>query len=58
MGQMRYVSVFWLRWCGVGGVVGEWVGGFGQGGGGCYVCMCCESVLSVLKAGPDIFILC
>ena len=31
MGKVGYVSVFWLRWCGVVGVGGEWVGGLGQG---------------------------
>ena len=25
------MSVFWLRWCGVGGVGSEWVGGLDQG---------------------------
>ena len=46
--------------CGaVGGVGGEWVGGLFHGlGGWCYVCMCCESGLSVLMAGPGICILC
>ena len=33
-GKVGYVSVFWLRWCGMGGVGGEWVGGLGQGLGG------------------------
>ena len=28
-----------FRWGGVGGVMGECVGGFGQGLGGCYVCV-------------------
>ena len=50
-------SVFWLRWCvwcskRVGGRIGSgrvvW----------CYVCVCCESGLSVLMAGPGICILC
>ena len=36
----------------VGGVGGEWEGGR------CYVCVCCESGLSVLMAGPGICILC
>ena len=52
----------WGKWglCfGVGDVGGEWVGGLGQGlGGWCYVCVCCESGLSVLMAGPGICILC
>ena len=42
---------------GCGGVGGEWVGGLGQGGW-CYVCVCCESGLSVLMAGSGICILC
>ena len=41
---------------GVDGVGGEWVG---QGRGGWrYVCVCCESGVSVLMAGPGICILC
>ena len=32
---------------GVGGVVGEWVRGFDQGLEWCYVCVSCESGLSV-----------
>ena len=53
----------WRKWgmcfgCGgIGGVVGEWVGGFGHSLGGCYVCVCCESGLFVLMAGPGICIL-
>ena len=43
---------------GVGGVGGEWVGVFGHSLGGCYVCVCCESGLFVLMAGPGICILC
>ena len=44
---------------GVGGVGGERAGGFCQDlGGWCYVCMCCESGLSVFMAGPGICILC
>ena len=45
---------------GVGGVGGEWVGGLLGSGrlGLCYVCMCCESGLSVLMTGPGICILC
>ena len=30
-GSVGHVSVFWLRWSGVGGVVGECVGGLDQG---------------------------
>ena len=37
---------------GVGGVGGQWVGGL------CCVCVCCESGLFVLMAGPCICILC
>ena len=36
--------------CGVGGVCGEWVRGLDKGrerGGGCYVCVRCESGFSV-----------
>ena len=39
-----------FRWGGVGGVGGEWVGGFGPGSGAvgwCYVCVKCESGFSV-----------
>ena len=43
---------------GVDGVGGEWVGGYGHSLGGCYVCVCCESGLFVLMAGPGICILC
>ena len=59
---------------GVGGIVVEWVGGLGQGlgwwgggvvgwwGGGvvgwCYMCVYCESGLSVLMAGLGVCILC
>ena len=43
---------------GVGGVGGEWVGGYGHSLGVCYVCVCCESGLFVLMAGPGICILC
>ena len=43
---------------GVGGVGGEWVGGYGHSLGGCYVCVCCESGLFVLMAGPGICIFC
>ena len=63
-----YSGGTWGKWdmclcfgCGgVGGIGGEWVGGLGQGpeGRGCYVCVCCESGLSVLMAGPCICILC
>ena len=54
-------------WIGWGGRCwGEWVTGldlgfFGPGSGRvgwCYVCMCCESGLFVLMAGPGICILC
>ena len=31
MGSVGHVSVFWLPWCGVGGVGEEWVGGLDQG---------------------------
>ena len=54
----------WGKWglcfgCGgVGGVGGEWVGGFSHSLRGCYVCVCCESGLFVLMAGPGICILC
>ena len=30
-GSVGHVFGFWLRWCGVGGVGGEWVGGLDQG---------------------------
>ena len=39
-GSVGHVSVFWLQWCGVGGVGGEWVGGLDQCR--CYVCMRCS----------------
>ena len=42
-GSVGHVSVFWLRWCG-------WCRGLGQGSGAvgwCYVCVRCESGLSV-----------
>ena len=49
-----------------GGTWGKWdmclcfnCGGTGGGvGGRCYVCVCCESGLFVLMAGPGICILC
>ena len=44
VGKVGYVSVFWE-------------GGLGQGVW-CDVCVCCESGLFVLMAGPDICILC
>ena len=43
----------------MGGVGGEW--GLGPGSGAvrwCYVCVRCESGLSVLMAGPGICVLC
>ena len=46
---------------GVGGVGGECVGGVGPGYGWvgwCYVCVGCESGLSVYMAGPGICVLC
>ena len=59
MGKVGYVSVFWLQWC---GWCWERVGGrLGLGSGRvvwCYVYVCCESGLSVLMAGPGIYILC
>ena len=56
----------WGKWdmclCfGCSGVGGELVGGLGQGlggWGGCYVCVSCESGLSVYMAGPGICIVC
>ena len=49
--SVGHVYVFWLRWCGVGGVGGEWVvSGLRPGLGAvgwCYVCVRCESGLSV-----------
>ena len=45
---------------GVGGDGGKW-GRLGTGSwrlGWCYVCVCCESGLSVFMAGPGICILC
>ena len=55
----------WGKWdmcfgCGgVGGDGGEWAAcDRVWEGGWCYVCMCCESGLSVLMAGPGICILC
>ena len=42
---------------GVGGVWREWVGGLGHGLEWCYGCVCCESGLSMLMAGPAICIL-
>ena len=50
-------SVVWVVWV----VLGE--SGWGAWarvweGGVCYVCVCCESGLSVLMAGPGICILC
>ena len=55
----------WGKWdmcfgCGgVGGDGGEWAAWDRVWEGGwCYVCMCCESGLSVLMAGPGICILC
>ena len=55
MGKVGYVSVF-LLWV-LEGVSGR----FGPGSGRvvwCYVCVCCESGLFVLMAGPGICILC
>ena len=51
--------VFWLRWCvwcwdRVGGRLGP----VSERVGWCYVCVCCESGLSVLMVGPGICILC
>ena len=59
MEKMGYVSVFWLRWCGwcwerVGGRLGPESGKVGW----CNVCVCCESGVYVLMAGPGICILC
>ena len=47
-GEVRRVSVFWLRWCGwcrwgVGRGLGPGSGGVGW----CYICVSCESGLSV-----------
>ena len=54
MGKVAYASVFWLRW-----FLGRVGGRLGPGRLGlCYVCVCCESVFSVLMAGPGICILC
>ena len=54
MGKVGYMTVFWLRWFGVGGRLGP-----GSGRVGCsYVCVCCESGLSVLMEGPGVCILC
>ena len=41
---MRYVSVFWLRWC--GWCWGKWVGGLDQGlgGWGCVMSVCVVSL--------------
>ena len=40
--------------------MGEWVRGSGQGlgGGGCNVCVCCESGFLVFMTGPGICTLC
>ena len=59
MGKVGYVYVFRLRWCGwywrrVSGRHWPWSGRMGW----CFVCVCCESGLSVLMAGPGICILC
>ena len=47
MGEIGYASVFWLRWCGVGGVGGDWVGGLGLGGWGGVMFMCVVSLYSL-----------
>ena len=48
-GSVGRVSVFLLRLSGVGSVGGEWVGGLTRVWrvGWCYVCVSCESGLSV-----------
>ena len=58
-GKWDNVSVFWLRWC--GWYWGEWLFGLRQGlcgWGWCYICVCCESGLFVLMAGPGICLVC
>ena len=42
-GSAGHVSVFWLRWCGVGRELGKGSGAVGW----CYVCVRCESGFSV-----------
>ena len=45
------MCVFWLQWCGVGGRLGPESRRVG------WWCVCCESGLFVLMAGPGICIL-
>ena len=53
------MCLFWLRWCGwCWGRMDGWLGPESGRVGFCYVCVCCESGLSALMAGPGICILC